>query len=86
MGEEVQRQLAILKLPNHELHELFQKEFRNMGVNLRDLPPYNKISLTVWFDRVSRRLGVDKLMQATNSIVARRLPRTQMDWPLKRDA
>jgi hypothetical protein len=86
VGEDIQRKLAILNLSNQQLFGLLQKEFRGMGVSLRDLPPYNKISLSVWLDRVGRRVGTDKLTQAINNILNRHSPRPPIDWPLKREA
>ena len=57
-----------------------------MNIGSKDLPPHNKISLSVWFDRISRRFGPDKLMQAANAVLARHSSRGQIDWPLKREA
>lgn len=84
-ADELLRRLSPLHLTNHELHELLLKELRGMGLSARDMPPYNKISLAIWLDRACRRFGIDVLVKAVDNVLARRLPRPAMDWPLKRE-
>lgn len=81
--DELLRRLSSLSLNNQQLHDVLVKELRNMGA--RDLPPFNKISLVVWLDRVSGRYGIDAVVKAVDMVLARRLPRSAIDWPLKRE-
>lgn len=86
LSENIRRQLKTLNLSSHQLFESVQKELRGIGVNPRDLPPFNKISLSVWLDRAARRIGSEKLMQAVKAVLARHSSNLPIDWPLKRDS
>jgi hypothetical protein len=85
LASNVQRRLVDLNLPASEVVELLQREYRALGVNPRDLPPFNKIALSVWLERLNRRFGPEMLMQAANNVLVNLSSKPQLDWPLKRD-
>lgn len=83
IGREAQRLLAGAGLPNNELVTHIHRELRSMGVPPKEIPPFNKIAMSVWLDRTGRRVGTDKIMQAVGSVLKKYSRGTLTDWPLK---
>lgn len=85
IGNDVKRLLAETNLGSGEAAGLIARELRAMGVPPGSVPPFNKIGLSVWLDRVAGRFGAEKLMQSVSIILNKHLP-SKIDWPLKREA